>query len=307
MLKKVEINMKKVGIVSCDKWIDKIDEDKSLKEALISIGIDAEIISWQKVLESKYDLLVLRSVWGYQNYYEEFKEWLKYIRDSKIVLYNDPDMILNNIRKDIQFEILKRNGVDCIETEFFAKEEFSLENLLSLLNERFKGKPCVIKPSISGSGENTFLLNHEDNIPNKIDMDDIIKIYSPILENRDCKIMVQPYISEINNGEYSCIFIDGELTHTMLRFPNIFHEKKKSYLVKDVPSCIIDLVRKVEKIKEFQNYLYMRVDMVIVDGLAKIMEVELAEPDLLTRNIDDEKIRVNVIKTFTKKIERRIR
>ena len=40
--------MKKVGIVSCDKWIDKLEEDNNLKNALINLGIDAKIISWQQ-------------------------------------------------------------------------------------------------------------------------------------------------------------------------------------------------------------------------------------------------------------------
>ena len=119
--------------------------------------------------------------------------------------------------------------------------------------------------------------------------------------------MIQPFISEINNGEYSCIFIGGKLTHTMLRFPNIFHEKRRPYLVDNVPDSIIQLARVVERIKEFNNYLYMRVDMVLVSGKARIMEVELADPDLLTKYIDDSNVKSSVIKTFAKKIEGRIR
>ena len=64
--------MKKIGIVSCVKWIDKLEEDNNLKNALINLGIDAKIISWQQPLEEVYDLLVLRSVWGYQNFYKEY-------------------------------------------------------------------------------------------------------------------------------------------------------------------------------------------------------------------------------------------
>jgi len=136
----------------------------------------------------------------------------------------------------------------------------------------------------------------------------VIGIYRPMLEsNNDCKIMIQPFVSEINNGEYSCVFIEGELTHTMLRFPNIFHGKKKTYLVSLVPDSIIELARKVEKIPEFKNYLYMRVDMVLVDGIPKIMEVELAEPDLLTKYIDNVDVKTKVIKTLARKIERRVR
>lgn len=298
--------MKKVGIVSCDKWIDKLEEDNNLKNALINLGIDAKIISWQQPLEEKYDLLVLKSVWGYQNYYKEFKNWLLYVKNNNIPLANGVDMVLNNIMKDIQFNILEKNNVDFIDTIFLDRFKLLNRNILEMLND----KSYVFKPTISGSGENTYLVtnSNDKSIPNTIQKEDIVKIYNKMLDgNSDCKIMIQPFISEINNGEYSCIFIDGELTHTMLRFPNIFHEKRRPYLVDDVPDSIIQLSRVVERIKDFNNYLYMRVDMVLVNGKAKIMEVELTDPDLLTKYIDDSNVKSNVIKTFAKKIERRVR
>lgn len=298
--------MKKVGIVSCDKWIDKLEEDNNLKNALINLGIDAKIISWQQPLEEKYDLLVLKSVWGYQNYYKEFKNWLLYVKNNNIPLVNGVDMVLNNIMKDIQFNILEKNNVDFIDTIFLDRFKLLNRNILEMLDD----KSYVFKPTISGSGENTYLVtnSNDKSIPNTIQKEDIVKIYNKMLDgNSDCKIMIQPFISEISNGEYSCIFIDGELTHTMLRFPNIFHEKRRPYLVDDVPDSIIQLARVVERIKDFNNYLYMRVDMVLVNGKAKIMEVELTDPDLLTKYIDDSNVKSNVIKTFAKKIERRVR
>ena len=298
--------MKKVGIVSCGKWIDKLEEDNNLKNALINLGIDAKIISWQQPLEEKYDLLVLKSVWGYQNFYKEFKNWLLYVKNNNIPLVNDVDMVLNNIMKDIQFNILEKNNVDFIDTIFLDQSKLLNKNIFEMLDD----KSYVFKPTISGSGENTYLVtnSNDKSVPNTIQKEDIVKKYNKMLDdNSDCKIMIQPFISEISNGEYSCIFIDGKLTHTMLRFPNIFHEKRRPYLVDNVPDSIIQLARVVERIKEFNNYLYMRVDMVLVNSKAKIMEVELADPDLLTKYIDDSNVKSNVIKTFAKKIERRVR
>jgi len=119
--------------------------------------------------------------------------------------------------------------------------------------------------------------------------------------------MIQPYVDQINDGEYSCIFIDGKLTHTMIRFPSIFHEKKRPYLIREVPDSITKLAYKIEKIPEFNNYLYMRVDMVMVDQKPIIMEVELADPDLLTKYIEDKEKKEEVIKIFAKRIEGRIK
>ena len=79
-------------------------------------------------------------------------------------------------------------------------------------------------------------------------------------------------------------------------------KKKKPYFINNVPESVLNLAKKVEQIPDFKNYLYMRVDMVIINGKAKIMEVELTEPDLLTKYILDNNIKTDVIKTFAKKL-----
>ena len=95
--------MKKVAIVSCDKWKNKITEDLLLEKELIINNIDAEIISWEdkSIDYSKYDCLILRSVWGYQDKYLEFREWLQMIKNKNILLLNHPDIIINNIQNQI--------------------------------------------------------------------------------------------------------------------------------------------------------------------------------------------------------------
>ena len=294
--------MSRVGIVSCDKWINRLEEDINLRDALNELGIDTEIISWQKPLKKEYDLLLLKSVWGYQNYYDEFKKWLVYLKNNNICLLNDVDMILDNIRKDIQFGILKANDVEIIDT-YFLKYDDLLDN--SLLDST----SYVVKPSISGSGENTFLVNNNDvDTNNIIKKEEISRFFKPLLDdNEDCRVMIQPYVDQINDGEYSCIFIEGKLTHTMIRFPSIFHEKKRPYLIREVPDSITTLAHNIEKISEFNNYLYMRVDMVMVDQKPIVMEVELADPDLLTKYIEDKDKKEEVIKTFAKRIEGRVK
>ena len=294
--------MKKIGIVSCNKWVGKLEEDINLKKYLNELGVDARIISWQQPLDDNYDLLIIRSIWGYQDYFEEFKRWLNNINNKGLKVYNDPDLVLNNVLKDRQFNILTKNGIDVIETQIFS------QNDLGMLGERIYKKPYVVKPTISGSGDNTYCVDEDDelDIPNKIKVSDVIRIYRPILEkSKDCGIIVQPFIKEIDQGEYSCIFIDGELTHTMMRYPNIFHDKKRPHIIDEVPEEVLRLAKKVEQIPEYKNYLYMRVDMVLIDGVAKIMEVELAEPDLLTKYISDQEKKDIVIRKFAKSIERR--
>lgn len=205
--------------------------------------------------------------------------------------------------------MLKINKIDCIPTFFIDNlPNFEIQ-INEIIDNCFSNRDVVIKPTISGSGESTYLLSCKGqfNLPNTILKDEIKSRFIDILsKNEDCKIMLQPYIPEIINGEYSCIFIDGELTHTMLRFPNIFHEKIRTRIELNPPLEVLNMAKKIESISAFNGYLYMRVDMVIVNGMPLVMEVELAEPDLLTKYIDNPLKRNEVINKLSKRLVKRI-
>lgn len=288
--------MKKIGIVSCDKWKDKIKEDLLLQKELIKNGIDAEIISWQnsEINYDKYNCLILRSVWGYQDCYEKFKEWLLFVKSNNIIIFNDVNIILDNIRKDIQFEILKKYSIPYIPTTII-RDSIDWNRL------DFYGQKFVIKPIISGSGNNTYQFDSKEEV------DEIIRRkYETILQQSDNGLIIQPFISGISNGEYSCVFIDGINTHNMLRFPGVLGEKKRAEYLTTVPKSVLDLATQVSKIPEFSGYLYARIDIVLQNNRPYIMEVELTEPDLLIKYISDEEIQGQVLNKLVKKVERRI-
>lgn len=299
MFKKVKISMKKIAIVSCNKWKNKIEEDKLLQNALIQSGYNADIISWEDadVNYDEYIALVLRSVWGYQNNYSEFKTWLNMIKQSQILLLNSPELVSNNIRKDKQFELLAKYEIPIIPTEFIYK----LEDLFNDIKFDEK-KPKVLKPIISGSGENTFLVDSSESLYT----DKIIKPFEKIIKCEDNGIMLQPYIEEVKNGEFACIYIDGVNTHNMMRYPGIFANRKKPVYLTNIPEVVKKMSDKVSKIEEYTNYLYMRIDIVLHNNKPMIMEVELAEPDLLFKFIPDEKMKNESVNQFAKKLIRRI-
>lgn len=288
--------MKKIAIVSCDKWINKIQEDLLLKQYLENEGYNAQIISWEdsKINYNDYSGLILRSVWGYQNKYFEFKTWLSMIKSMGIPLFNNVDIILDNIKKDKQFEILYKHNIPYIDTEFI----FDIQKLDTYINSEF---PKVIKPIISGSGNNTFTLNSKENI------NQIKEIYKKLLEEKDNGIMLQPFIPEIKDGEFACIYIDGINTYNMLRFPGILSVKHKPIFLNDIPASVSNLAQKVSMLEEYKDYLYMRIDIILKNNEPLIMEVELAEPDLLFKYIPDEEIKNNNMEFFAKKLVRRLK
>lgn len=274
--------MKRVGIVSNNKYQNKIIEDMNLKSALEEEGIIAEIISWENQNNEydKYNCLVIRSIWGYQNDYSKFKKWLQLMKENNIAIYNSIDMIKQNIVKDKQFEILDKNGIAHIET-IFQK---------GFIDSSKIGENQIIKPIISGSGNNTYKSNQYDLL--KLEM---------IVRKEDNGIMIQPYEKSIENGEFSIVFIDKENTHNMIRYPGIFYKKQKPYELKSVPDNVLKLAKKVMSIPDYNDALYMRVD-IVDEKEPKVMEVELTEPDLLTRYISSNE----PIRKLSKGIKRRI-
>lgn len=291
--------MKKIGIVSCDKWNGIIKEDLLLQKELINRGHLAEIISWEdkNINYNEYECLILRSVWGYQNKYLEFKKWLLYLKEHNIKIFNDVDILLNNIRKDKQFQILDKYSISHINTTFIKNKE----NLNKLISTNAK---LIIKPIISGSGNNTFKLFSSES--SSIDQKEIVKAFESIFSVEDNGAMLQPYIPEIKNGEYACIFIGGLNTHNMLRYPGVFAEKQRPIYLETIPKDISKLAYQVSSIPEFNKSLYMRVDIIYNAGIPTVMEVELAEPDLLIKYIPDNKIQKETIGLFAKKLERKL-
>ena len=104
----------RVGIVSCDKYKNKIIEDLMLKNAFTSLKISSDIISWEKDDIDKYNILVLRSIWGYQHKYNKFIEWLNTVKQKDIALINNYGIVSKCIDKEMQYKTLSKNNIPII-------------------------------------------------------------------------------------------------------------------------------------------------------------------------------------------------
>ena len=118
--------------------------------------------------------------------------------------------------------------------------------------------------------------------------------------------MIQPFIEDISKGEISCIYINGINTHNMIRNPGIFTKKQRPYYIDNIPYQVKMLSDKVSKLDEFKDCLYLRVDIVMNNNRAYVMEVEAAEPDLLFKYINNEEIKEKGINMLSTELVRRI-
>lgn len=270
----------KVAIVSSLEHCNKISEDIGLKSALQTYGIESDIVAWEsKDAEwAVYGAAILRSAWGYHKKYNEFTHWLDRMDTCGVRLINPTNMVRWNIRKDLQLGTLQTLGIPVIPCCVTNSADINI----SALKEQFNMNRIVLKPTVSASGTDTYVLD------DALDKNTIVPAdIATIFKNR--QIIAQPYLANIIDGEYALVYIGGQFSHAVIRFPGIFVQKQSPvYIEKQkVPTKILELAEIcATKLKQHFGITpaYARYD--IVDGT--VMEVELAEPDLMTRNIPEE-------------------
>ena len=291
---------KKVAIVSCDKWVGKVREDELLKFELNKLFVDVDIISWQdaNVDYTKYDAVIIRSLWGYQDYIEEFIEYLDKLKKDKIKVFNDVEILKSNFNKYEQFKILDKYEIPHIKTFFLKKDE--LDKVSKISNEY---EDLVVKPIISGSGNNTFIIS--DKIKkNNISVDEVNSKFVNVLNDTNNYLMVQPFVKEIDDGEISVVLINNKVSHIVVRNTSIFNDKGSIMVLglDTMDDKMKSIVESCSKIKEYDSALYKRVDLVKVDNDYKVMELELVEPQLFMGFRKTKKQLINFAKEIREKI-----
>ena len=300
----VKLNSKKfnkrIAIVSCDKWIGKVKEDELLKFELNKLLVNVDIISWQdkNVDYSKYDAVVIRSLWGYQDYIDEFIDYLDRLKKEKVRVFNNTEILKANLNKYEQFKILDKYEIPHIETFFLKNSELDKVNKLSK-----EYRDLVVKPIISGSGNNTFIIS--DTIKkNNIKVTDVKERFQNVLNDTNNYLMVQPFVKEIEDGEISIVLIDNKVSHIVVRNTSVFNDKGSISVVglDTMDDNMKSIVDSCAKIKEYKDALYMRVDLVRINDDYKVMELELVEPQLFLGYRKTKKELTSFAKAIRKKI-----
>lgn len=234
--------------------------------------IEIEPVVWssdEKDLNS-FDMIVIRTPWDYFLRFEEFSEWLSALRDIKTPVWNSLDVISKNIHK-FYLKDIESAGLPIIPTVFVTKN--SNTDLNTVLKEKNWNK-AVIKPAISGNAYKTSVVAlNEPGTQSKLD---------ELLRDND--VLIQKYVDEIKNGEWSLVFFNKKYSHSALKVPKrgefrVQSEYGGEYLYKKASSKLIEQAQKiVDNVKD--ELLYARVDGIYINETLYLMELELIEPDL---------------------------
>lgn len=266
-----------VGIVSYfskGAFAGTENEDQILSSILTDLEINYEIVAWsdQNADWSKFSLLLIKSPWDYFDYYSDFLDWIKKIKELNIPVLNSLESLVWNSNKNYLIEI-ENKGFNVISGKLLPEgEKIDWTELL----EDVENTPFIIKPLVSGGAKNTFKVDFNNVEEIRMKMDLLI---------RSEGFIAQPFVREIEEvGEYSLVFFNSVYSHAVLKSP-----ANADFRVQHFFGGKISVIEPSESlIKACQRYvdefckdsLYVRVDGVLIQGDFHLMELEMIEPYL---------------------------
>ena len=228
-------------------------------------------IDWRAPL-GEFDgiaLVLLGTVWDYQDHPEEFVARLEALEARGIVVCNPPDVVRWNADKTY-LRVLAERGVTTVPTQWC--EDAGRAEIAAAM-DAFGTDRVVVKRQIGagGLGQHSFNRNA---LPG-----DGWRMGRPA--------MIQPFLgSVLEEGEFTSVFIDGAFSHGVrkragaddYRIQSLFGGYEEDYAPQPADlaaaQAVIDAL-------PFKKLAYARVDMIrLDDGTLAVMECELIEPYL---------------------------
>lgn len=266
-------------------------DDRPLSAALAAYGVECEQPIWDdpSVDFGRYDAVLPRTTWDYQYKLPEFLAWTQ--RVSRVTRLFNPEPVTRwNTRKHY-LRSLHAAGVPMAKTIWLDRG--SHVDVASLMREHglHDGfiKPCVgatARETLPFSGAASGIARAEQHLARLLPHEDL---------------MLQPFLrSVLERGEWSAIFVDGELTHCVRKIPvpgdyrvqDDFGATDERYLPSEsecsLAERVMALVTRASGPAPWADgkpLLYGRADFLWNDaGESVLTELELVEPSLFFRH-----------------------
>ena len=234
---------------------------------LVRHGVEATAQVWddESVDWESYDLVVVRSTWGYADSYPEFLAWAH----ARARLANPYDVIEYSSDKHYLGD-LARQGFPVIDTTYCEVGEVP----------SFPDVAFVVKPAVGAGSVDAARFDASD-VPGAA-------AHVAALHASGRCAVIQPYVTSIDvTGERALVFLDGEFSHAMTKLAHLnaapeerdgdFRTRQMSRAVAEADA--VDLARSLMT-GRFSDLTYGRVDLVRTPDGWRLMELELVEPAL---------------------------
>jgi len=262
----------RLGIVTCEKCRGLIPSEQALLPQLLRHNIKGIPAVWNdtSVDWNSFDTLLVRSVWDYHLFPDQFVAWLSTVESMGLPVWNPVPVLRWNAHK-FYLEDLANKNLPIAPTLFFRKGQ---SDALSQIDAR-GWQQFVVKPAISASAYRTVA----------VDRDNPRSLHALVEASQYGDFLVQPFVPEISrDGELSLIFFNQQFSHAALKRPAAGEFRVQAehggHEVRFQPDE--QTIREASAILEHAagETLYARVDGFRKDGAFQLMELELIEPDL---------------------------
>lgn len=269
--------MTNIALATCTDEATLFYDEAPLVAELEKQGFSVFPVVWNspEISWESYDIVLLRNTWDYHQQISAFRAWLDYLDEKEIPVLNPTPLLRWNMEKSY-LEELAKSGVKTLATIFATGQSIQLETIF-LDND---WSEIVVKPIISGSGDNTWIITADTASDSQQRFDWL---------NGEIGMMIQPVAEQIHTeGEYSLIFYAGKYSHAVLKKSAedsifIHEERGGSIQAIDAPeSFIVEASKTLEKAEKIIGIMptYARVDGLSIDGEFVLMELECVEPEM---------------------------
>ena len=265
----------KVAIATCRDHPHLDRSDAILRHGLERRGATVVALPWNtttQVALNGVDAVIVRAVWDYPKYEASFRAWLSGLAARDCLMVMNPVSLLNwNLDKRYLLDLSSKGFRVPATTVLNGSIDGAAEAM-----ERLSIEDAVVKPSVGCDGFGVIRVNR-DTATKKVS-----KLRSRIGART---LIVQELLPEIEQGEFSIVFVGGRYAHTAITFPqsgefriNTRFRPIGPMRTEPPPSLIADAQQIINALPV--RPLYARVDGVNRGGRFVCLELELIEPSL---------------------------
>jgi hypothetical protein len=270
----------RIVLAGCAALPEGDGDDAELVDALGKHGLHARWLSWDDPDTLDADLVILRATWDYIERLDDFLAWTTGVRN----LLNAPNVVAWNTDKRYLAD-LAAAGVPTIPSRFFTRGQ----------RVRLPRGQVVVKPAVGAGSVGAQRFTDRD----------AAREHAEQLQSAGRTVLVQPYDERVEDGETALVFLGGRQSHAFTKGPILpppgsrpeFDESgtyaEESLTAADPDFELWDIGHAALAAAaahlgiEPSELLYARVDLIGGPSDAQLLELELVEPSLGWRQLDD--------------------